>query len=62
MTTLGDEATTDFWTAQVRAADGTSPSLTGPEYTGWRRDWALADRRRRGRAGLRKRQRRRWPK
>ncbi len=61
VTTLGDEATTDFWTAQVRAANGTNPSLSGPEYTGWRKDWALAERRRRGRAGLRKRQRRRWP-
>ena len=31
---LGDEALTDFWTARRRAADGTSPTLSGPEYTG----------------------------
>ena len=61
VTTLGDEATTDFWTSRRRAADGTNPPLTGPEYTGWRKDWALAERRRRGRAGVRRRQRRRWP-
>ena len=61
VTTLGDETTTDFWTSRRRAADGTNPPLTGPEYTGWRKDWALAERRRRGRAGVRKRQRRRWP-
>lgn len=61
VTTLGDEAITDFWTARQRAAAGTSPSLTGPDHTGWRRDWALAERRKLGTAGLRRRQRRRWP-
>ncbi|MEM9516860.1 MAG: lysophospholipid acyltransferase family protein [Actinomycetota bacterium] len=60
--TLGDEALTDFWTAKQRAATGATPTLTGPEYTGWRRDWALADRRRRGRAGRRRVSgARRWP-
>ena len=61
VTTLGDEAITDFWTARQRAASGTNPPLTGPEYTGWRRDWALAERRKLGQAGLRRRQQRRWP-
>jgi len=61
VTTLGDEAITDFWTARQRAAAGTSPALTGPDHTGWRRDWALAERRRLGTAGLRRRQQRRWP-
>jgi 1-acyl-sn-glycerol-3-phosphate acyltransferase len=59
---LGDEALTDFWTARQRAAARTSPTLTGPEYSGWRRQWALTEHRRRGRAGLRRRQVRRWPK
>jgi len=61
VTTLGDEAITDFWTARRRAAAGTSPALTGPDHTGWRRDWALAERRKLGTAGLRRRQQRRWP-
>jgi 1-acyl-sn-glycerol-3-phosphate acyltransferase len=61
VTTLGDEAITDFWTARQRAARGTNPPLTGPEHTGWRRDWALAERRKLGTAGLRRRQQRRWP-
>lgn len=43
--TLADEARTDWWTARRRAAAGTSPSLTGPETTSWRRAWALGDRR-----------------
>ena len=61
VTTLGDEAITDFWTARRRAAAGTNPALTGPDHTGWRRDWALAERRKLGTAGLRRRQQRRWP-
>ena len=61
VTTLGDEAITDFWTARQRAAAGTSPTLSGPDHTGWRRDWALAERRKLGNAGLRRRQQRRWP-
>ncbi len=43
VTMLADEATTDYWTARRRAADGTSPTLGGPDYTGWRRQWDLAD-------------------
>lgn len=61
VTRLGDEALTDYWTATRRAATGTSPKLTGPEYNGWRRQWALAEHRKLGAAGLRRRQKRRWP-
>jgi 1-acyl-sn-glycerol-3-phosphate acyltransferase len=61
VTALGDEALTDFWTARRRAADGTNPRLTGPEFNSWRRQWALADHRKLGKAGQRRRQRRRWP-
>jgi 1-acyl-sn-glycerol-3-phosphate acyltransferase len=61
VTTLADEAATDYWTARRRAADRTSPSLAGPEYTSWRRQWALSEHRRRGIAGLRRRPQRRWP-
>jgi 1-acyl-sn-glycerol-3-phosphate acyltransferase len=42
---LADEATTDWWTSRTRAAAGATPSLTGPGTTGWRRAWALGDRR-----------------
>ena len=60
--TLGDEALTDYWTARQNAAAGDTPALSGPAYTGWRRDWAVADRRRRGRAGRRRVSgTRRWP-
>jgi hypothetical protein len=61
VTRLGDEALTDYWTATKRAAQGTNPKLTGPEYNGWRRQWELAERRKLGAAGLRRRQKRRWP-
>jgi 1-acyl-sn-glycerol-3-phosphate acyltransferase len=61
VTRLGDEALTDYWTATKRAARGTSPSLTGPEYNGWRRQWELGEHRKLGAAGLRRRQKRRWP-
>ncbi|MCU1504080.1 MAG: putative acyltransferase [Ilumatobacteraceae bacterium] len=61
VTTLADEALTDAWTARRRAASRTSPKLTGPEYTGWRRQWGLAEQRKLGKAGMRRRQKRRWP-
>ena len=61
VTRLGDEALTDYWTATTRAARGASPKLTGPEYNGWRRQWELGEHRKLGAAGLRRRQRRRWP-
>jgi 1-acyl-sn-glycerol-3-phosphate acyltransferase len=61
VTMLADEASTDFWTARRRAADGTSPILGGPDYTGWRRQWDLTTRRRQGIAGWRRPPTRRWP-
>ena len=61
VTALGDEALTDFWTSRQRAASGTNPKLTGPEHNGWRRQWALAEHRKLGKAGQRRRQNRRWP-
>lgn len=61
VTALGDEALTDFWTARQRAAQGANPKLTGPEHTSWRRQWALAEHRTLGKAGQRRRQKRRWP-
>lgn len=61
VTALGDESLTDFWTARRRAATGDNPKLSGPEYTGWRRQWVLSEKRLLGDAGLRRRQRRRWP-
>ena len=61
VTRLGDEALTDYWTATRRAAHGTNPALTGPEYNGWRRQWELGEHRKLGAAGLRRRQKRRWP-
>jgi 1-acyl-sn-glycerol-3-phosphate acyltransferase len=53
---LADEARSDWWSARGRAAQGTTPSLTGPQTTSWRRAWALGDRK--GRRGSRAR---RWP-
>ncbi|MBU6240490.1 MAG: 1-acyl-sn-glycerol-3-phosphate acyltransferase [Acidobacteria bacterium] len=61
VTLLGDESSTDFWTARRRAAQGSSTPLTGPDYTGWRRQWALYEHRKTGVAGQRRRQKRRWP-
>ena len=61
VTELGDESLTDWYTARRRAATGTSPSLGGPEHQSWRRSWALAEQRQRGMAGVRRRQKRRWP-
>ncbi len=58
---LGDESLSDWFSARRRAAAGATPSLTGPEHNGWRRAWALAEHRRRGMAGVRRRQKRRWP-
>lgn len=61
VTLLADESTTDFWSARQRAARKANPSLTGPEYTGWRRQWALSEQRKNASTGLRRRQKRRWP-
>ena len=38
---LGDEANTDWWSARRRAARSTTPPLTGPDASAWRRAWAL---------------------
>lgn len=61
VTALGDESLTDYWSARQRAARNENPTLTGPDYTGWRRQWALSERRALGTAGQRRRQKRRWP-
>ena len=61
VTLLGDESLTDYWTSRRNAAVGASPKLTGPEYNGWRRQWALTEQRQTGEMGIRRRQKRRWP-
>lgn len=38
--TLADEATSDWWSARRRAAQGRTPSLAGPGAGAWRRAWA----------------------
>lgn len=38
---LADEARTDWWQARRRAADGSTPSLLGPDASAWRRAWEL---------------------
>jgi 1-acyl-sn-glycerol-3-phosphate acyltransferase len=38
---LADEAATDWWSAQRRAAKGNTPSPRGPDASPWRRAWAL---------------------
>jgi 1-acyl-sn-glycerol-3-phosphate acyltransferase len=38
---VGDERNTDWWSARRRAAAGTTPSLSGPPVSAWRRAWAL---------------------
>lgn len=54
---LADERSGDWWAAQQRSAAGTTPSLTGPEVSGWRRSWAHGERHRAGGG-----QGRRWPR
>lgn len=61
VTELADEANTDWWSARQRAAAGHSPTLVGPDHTGWRRNWDLTAHRRRGIAAWRQPPRRRWP-
>jgi len=53
---LGDEATSDWYSARQRAHASETPGMTGPDSGRWRRAWALGDRTR----GAKKRQRR-WP-
>jgi 1-acyl-sn-glycerol-3-phosphate acyltransferase len=38
---LGDEWSTDWWSARKRAARSATPSLAGPSAAPWRRAWAL---------------------
>ena len=52
---LADERSTDWWTARRRAADGTTPAITGPEAAAWRRAWALRPPRLRDNASGRRR-------
>ncbi|MBV9951663.1 MAG: 1-acyl-sn-glycerol-3-phosphate acyltransferase [Acidimicrobiia bacterium] len=52
---LADEVSHDWYTARVRAHAGQSPDLTGADLGGWRRTWALGDRK-----PIRARKRR-WP-
>lgn len=54
---LADEATTDWWSARRRAAEGTTPRLTGPDdVPSWRRSWALQSKEK-----GREKPARRWP-
>ena len=41
---LADERASDWWTARRRAADGSTPAISGPEAAAWRRSWALKPR------------------
>jgi 1-acyl-sn-glycerol-3-phosphate acyltransferase len=59
---LADESQSDWWTARRHAATSTTPALTGPAGSSWRRTWTLGDQRAKGQAGRRRRQKRRWPK
>ena len=52
---LADEATSDWYSARVRAAAGETPSLAGPQTGAWRRTWALTA------ARQRKTRTKRWP-
>jgi 1-acyl-sn-glycerol-3-phosphate acyltransferase len=54
---LADEQSSDWWSARRRAATGTTPRLTGPEVSAWRRTWALGEGRRRPSS----KSRRTWP-
>ena len=38
---LADERATDWWAARRRHANGSTPALTGPDASSWRRSWAL---------------------
>ncbi len=61
VTLLGDESLTDYWTSRRNRATGGNPKLTGPEFNGWRRQWAVTEQRQLGDMGIRRRQKRRWP-
>ena len=38
---LADETRSDWYSARLAAARGETPSLRGPEFSTWRRDWLL---------------------
>ena len=42
---LADEATSDWYSARLRAASGSTPSLAAPDAGRWRRAWELSGRR-----------------
>jgi 1-acyl-sn-glycerol-3-phosphate acyltransferase len=52
---LADEATSDWYSARVRAAAGATPPLSGPDAARWRRNWSLTAPRKRRPTGTR------WP-
>jgi len=49
VSTLGDELSSDWYTARRRFHQEGPPSLSGPNGPSWRRAWALGDRNRRNR-------------
>ena len=57
---LADEVATDWYTARLNAHAGSTPSLSGPEASSWRRTWELGPRRPLQR-GQRSRAERAWP-
>ncbi len=57
---LGDEATTDWYSARRRAHASQTPPLTGPDDQSWLRSWDLGDRKPLHR-GKRTRAERQWP-
>lgn len=54
---LADEASSDWYSARLRAASGRTPPLTGPDASAWRRAWALGSRSR-----ATERRGERWPR
>lgn len=57
---LADETTSDWYSARRRLHDGSTPSLTGPDSTSWRRVWELGERKPLHR-GKRSKSERAWP-
>ncbi len=58
---LADETTSDWWSARRRAAKGSTPSLTGPEASPWRRAWALGPSPKDGARARSSADQKRWP-
>ena len=56
---LADEVGSDWYSARRRAAAGTTPPLTGPDGSEWRRAWALGER---SSSARRSRRAERWPR